>query len=133
LWVLWKKNGFAGLRYRVGISLLAFFGFAVQIVLPLAAIACGGWAAVAGLLVYAFIALTYAANRPVTQVSPCVAVLFAPATAILLFALARSMFLALTRNGVMWRGTFYPLDELRRNAGRGWGKAEIDSQNGRAK
>jgi glycosyltransferase involved in cell wall biosynthesis len=112
-----EKNGFAGLRYRVGMSLLAFLGFGVQIVVPLAALACGGWATVAGLLTYAFIALTYAANRRVTQVSPWVAVLFAPATGILLFALARSMVLTLRRGGVVWRGTLYPLEVLRQNAG----------------
>jgi glycosyltransferase involved in cell wall biosynthesis len=117
---LLEKNGFAGLRYRVGLSLLAFLGFAVQIVLPLAAMASGGWATVAGLLTYAFIAMTYAANRRVTQVSPWQAILFAPATAMLLFALVRSMVLTLKRNGVLWRGTLYPLDELRRNAGRSW-------------
>jgi len=36
------------------------------------------------------------------------------------FALLRSMFLTLARNGVDWRGTRYPLAELRRHAGRGW-------------
>jgi len=114
---LMEKNGFAGLRYRVGMALLAFVGFGVQIVLPLAALACGGWAAVAGVLTYAFIALTYAANRRVTQVSAWVAVLFAPATGILLFALVRSTILTLRRGGVVWRGTLYPLKNLRRNAG----------------
>ena len=88
--------------------------------LPLAAIASGGWASVVGVLVYASIAIAYAANRRVTQVSPWLAVLIAPATAILLYALVRSMILALKRNGVEWRGTLYPLDELRRHAGRGW-------------
>jgi glycosyltransferase involved in cell wall biosynthesis len=115
---LLEKNGFAGLRYRVWLSLLAILGFAVQIVLPLAAIVVGGWATVVGLLTYAFIGLAYLANRRITQVSPWLVVLFAPATAILLFALARSMILALKRGGVDWRGTRYPLDELRRNAGR---------------
>jgi glycosyltransferase involved in cell wall biosynthesis len=113
---LLEKNGFAGLRYRIGLSLLAFLGLAVQIVLPLAAVVSGGWATVAGLLIYASIALTYAANRHVTQASPWLAAVFAPAAAVLLFALVRSMILTLKRNGVVWRGTFYPLSELRRNA-----------------
>jgi glycosyltransferase involved in cell wall biosynthesis len=114
---LLEKNGFAAVRYRVKVALTAFAGFGVQIVLPLAALACGGWAALAAVVTYAFIALTYAANRRVTQVSPWVAVLFAPATAILLFALVRSMVLTLRRGGVVWRGTLYPLKDLRRNAG----------------
>jgi hypothetical protein len=114
---LLEKNGFAGLRYRTGLSLLAFLGLAVQIVLPLAAVLSGGWATVAGLLIYASIALTYAANRLVTQASPWLALVFAPAVAVFLFALMRSMILTLKRKGVIWRGTFYPLSELRWNAG----------------
>ena len=117
---LLEKNGFAGLGYSVGLSLLVFLGFAVDIVLPVAAILLGGWAMVAGLLAYLFILLTYAANRRITQVSPCLAVLFAPATAVLLFALVRSMVLTLKRGGVEWRGTRYPLEELRRASVRGW-------------
>jgi hypothetical protein len=89
-------------------------------VLPLVAIALGGWATVAGLLTYAFIMLAFAANRRITQVSPWLALLSAPATAILLYALMRSTILTLKRGGVEWRGTFYPLEELRRNAGRSW-------------
>jgi hypothetical protein len=114
---LLEKNGFAAVRYSVGLALVAFVGFGAQIVLPLAALVIGGCTAVAGVLTYAFIALTYAANRRVTQVSPWVAMLFAPATGILLFAFVRSMVLTIRRGGVVWRGTLYPLDELRRNAG----------------
>ena len=117
---LMEKNAFAGFRYRVGVALFAFLCIAMQIAIPLAAISLGGWPAIAGLAVYAGIALTYAANRPVTQVSPWVALLFAPATSLFLFALARSTFLALRRNGVVWRGTLYSLDELRRNTGKSW-------------
>ncbi len=114
---LLEKNGFAAVRYRSGVALAAIVGFAVQVTLPLAAMACGGRAALAGVMTYAFIALTYAANRRVTQVSPWVALLFAPATGILLFAMLRSMVLTLRRGGVIWRGTLYSLKELRRNAG----------------
>jgi glycosyltransferase involved in cell wall biosynthesis len=114
---LMEKNGFAGMRYNSALALAAFVGFAVQIVLPLAAIASGGWAAAAGAATYIAIALTYAANRRITQASPWTALLFAPATAVLLYALARSTFLTLRRKGVIWRGTLYPLAELRRHAG----------------
>jgi glycosyltransferase involved in cell wall biosynthesis len=117
---LLEKNGFAALRYRVGLALMAFVGLAVQIVLPLVAIASGGWLAVAGLVIYAGIAGTYAANRSVNQAWAWTAVLFGPAAAVLLYALVRSMVLTLRRNGVVWRGTLYPLDELRRNAMGTW-------------
>jgi len=117
---LMEKNGFAGVRYRVGVSVFACLAFSLHIALPLAAITMGGWPAAAGLAFYVAVALTYAANRPISQVSPWVALLFAPATGLVSFAIARSTFLALLRNGVVWRGTLYPLDELRRNTGRSW-------------
>ncbi len=115
-----EKNAFAVYRYRVGMTLLASLGLAVQIVWPLAAIAAGGWALAAGLLTYVSIAMTYQANRRATLASPWLALLFGPATAVVLYALLRSMVLALVRNGVDWRGTRYPLKELRRNAERLW-------------
>jgi len=37
-----EKNGFASFRYRIGLSLLACFGLAVQAVWPLVALAAGG-------------------------------------------------------------------------------------------
>jgi hypothetical protein len=61
--------------------------------------------------------LTYAANRRVTQMPAWLALLYAPAAAVLMFALMRSTFLTLKNGGVQWRGTFYPLEELRRNTG----------------
>ena len=100
--------------------MFACLAFSLHIALPLAAITMGGWPAAAGLAFYVAVALTYAANRPISQVSPWVALLFAPATGLVSFAIARSTFLALLRNGVVWRGTLYPLDELRRNTGRSW-------------
>lgn len=115
-----EKNGFAIYRYRIGLALLAGLGIALQSALPLAALAAGGWNLAAGLLIYAAIALTYTANRRVTQVSPWGVVFFAPAAAVVAFAFLRSMVLALAQNGVDWRGTRYSLYELRRHAGSGW-------------
>ena len=115
-----EKNGFAVFGYRTWLALLACVGLAVDVVLPLAALAAGGWAAVAGGLTYAAILLAYYASRRVTQVSPWLAVFFAPAGALVLFAFLRSILLTVVRGGVKWRGTLYPLAELRRNAQRGW-------------
>jgi cellulose synthase/poly-beta-1,6-N-acetylglucosamine synthase-like glycosyltransferase len=115
-----EKNGFAAFRFRTGQALLACLGTAALALLPLAAMAAGGWALAATLLSYAAIAITYWANRKVTQTPAWLAVLFAPATLVLLYALLRSTVLALVRKGVDWRGTRYSLAELRRNAGRGW-------------
>ena len=121
-----EKNGFAVYRYRVGLTLLAGLGLAMNLVWPLLAIAAGGSAMVAGLLTYLSIAMTYQANRRDSLVAPWLAILFAPATAVVLYALLRSMILALARNGVEWRGTRYPLEELRRHAGRVWGSGSTE-------
>jgi hypothetical protein len=111
-----EKNGLAVFRYRVGMALAACLGLVVQVTLPLASIVAGGWAAVAGLLTYAGIALTFHANRRLNQVPVVAAVLFAPAAAIVGYGLLRSTVLTLWRDGVNWRGTHYPLSELRRSA-----------------
>ena len=115
-----EKNAFAVYRYRTGRTLLASLGLAVQIVMPLLAIAAGGWALAAGVLTYISVALTYQANRRATLVSLWLAVFFAPAATVVLYALLRSMVVALVHNGVDWRGTRYPLEELRRHADRIW-------------
>jgi hypothetical protein len=108
------------MRYRLDIALLASIAFLTQILLPLGALFLGGWAAAAGVLTYASIAAAYFANRKVTHASPWFALLFAPASAILLFAVVRSVILTLARGGVEWRGTRYPLAELKKHAGRNW-------------
>jgi GT2 family glycosyltransferase len=113
---LLEKNAFAVFRYRTGLTLVALVGTAVQIVLPLAALASGEWTAVAGGMIYLSIAANFAAYKQ----QPWLAIFYAPAIAIFTFALARSMVLALWRDGVVWRGTHYKLDELREAAGRGW-------------
>jgi chromate transport protein ChrA len=45
-------------------------------------------------------------------------VTFPVASVLLLYAMLRSMVLALWRGGITWRGTFYSLGELREWAGR---------------
>jgi glycosyltransferase involved in cell wall biosynthesis len=117
-----EKNGFAVFRYRLGLALVACLGLMVHAALPLAAMVAGGWAMVAGIVTYASIALMFHANRRLNGVSPVAAILFGPATAIISFGILRSVVLTLWRDGVNWRGTHYPLSELRLNAQR-WAPA----------
>jgi glycosyltransferase involved in cell wall biosynthesis len=115
-----EKNGFAAYRYRVSLTLLASLGLFSLALLPLLSIAAGGWPLVAGLLTYVAFALTFWGNRKVTAAPPWYAILYAPATLVVMYALLRSMTLALVRQGIDWRGTRYSLREIRRHAGPGW-------------
>jgi hypothetical protein len=111
-----EKNGFAVFRYSLVLAGVMCLGLVANVVVPLEAIAAGGWALPAGLLTYLGVALIMLANRRLNGISPLAALLFAPATAIVSFGFARSVVLTLARGGVRWRGTLYPLSELRRNA-----------------
>lgn len=113
---LLEKNGFAVTRFRVSLHLLACLSFMVDAILPIAAMAHGGWTAVAGVLTYVGILFAYQASRRITDVPSCYAVSFAPAVLLVAWAFLRSMLLALARRGIVWRGTLYPLADLRRAA-----------------
>jgi cellulose synthase/poly-beta-1,6-N-acetylglucosamine synthase-like glycosyltransferase len=108
-----EKNGFAGFRFNLGFLAAVCLGLAVDAVVPLAAMATGKWGLAGGLLTYGAIALTFQANRRMNGVSPWTAVLFGPSAAVLAWAFARSAVLTLWRGGVVWRGTLYPIKELR--------------------
>lgn len=115
-----EKNLFALHRYSIGLTLLGCLGLLIQIVLPIFALAAGGWSRAAALVLYAAVAGIYLASRNVTRVPPGYFFFYPLASCIFLFAMLRSMALALVRGGVMWRGTFYSLKELRAHAGRLW-------------
>jgi glycosyltransferase involved in cell wall biosynthesis len=114
-----EKNGFAVTRFRTGLHLLACLSFVMHAVVPLAAITSGGWNTVAGVLTYVGLILCYQASRRVTRVPVWCALIFAPAVLLVGWSFLRSMSLALARGGVIWRGTLYPLEELRNAARQG--------------
>lgn len=120
-----EKNGFAVFRFQPILHASACFAVALQALVPLAALAAGftplphaGWMAAGGVAVYGGIALSYWANRRITLAPVWVAALWSPCMLLLFYALVRSMTLALWRGGVEWRGTRYPLAELKRQSGR---------------
>jgi glycosyltransferase involved in cell wall biosynthesis len=115
-----EKNLFALYRYNVGLTILVSIGLAIQIVLPVVALTAGGVACAGALALYGSVAGIYIVSRNVTRVNALYVLVYPFALSLFLFALLRSMTLALVRGGVVWRGTRYSLKELRAHAGRFW-------------
>lgn len=109
-----EKNAFGGLGYSAAFALLASLITLIGSVAPLWLLATGhiGWGLL-GLLSMQACALASAPGLG----SPRWAGLFFPLAGVLLvYIMLRSTWLCLRRGGIMWRGTFYSLDELRRAA-----------------
>ncbi len=110
---LLEKNAFAGFRYSVVTAVVAPLLLSLQAIVPLLALAAGPWGVAACFTFYCSVAMSFHANRKLNNVSPLLAVLYAPSVMILAWAFLRSMFLTIKRGGVAWRGTLYPLAELK--------------------
>jgi glycosyltransferase involved in cell wall biosynthesis len=110
-----EKNTFAGLNYSVAaavFSVAALILHAGYFLLPLAISGRMRWLALADLAVLlasgAVAAPSIGQSPWTTFLQPVAGVLFAGVQ-------ARATVLTLMRGGIIWRGTFYPLSELRRN------------------
>ena len=116
------KNLYAGFNFQPALLLGACVGLALLCYLPIAAAIAphaGFWSLrCAGLLALLMIALHYrTAARRFSGVSAVYALTMPVAGLLVLYAMLRSMIVTLARGGVVWRGTFYPLAELRKHAG----------------
>ena len=111
---LLEKNAFAGNRYSIGITVVASGLLILQAMVPLLAIAAGPWGVAACVTLYCSVAMSFHANRKLNNISPLLAILYAPSVVILAWSFLRSMILTIKRGGVAWRGTLYPLAELKR-------------------
>jgi hypothetical protein len=64
------------------------------------------------------IALLYQlGSRYYNRIHPLYVFTFPIAATLVLYAMLRSALFTLIRQGIVWRGTFYPLKDLRRHAG----------------
>lgn len=111
------KNVFAVFRFRAWLTLLACMGLALFCLGPFAALAGPWWIRGATLLVLTMLLLIYRYYRQYTGIAAWYAFTFPVAASLVLYAMLRSMILTLARGGVVWRGTLYPLDELKKNSG----------------
>lgn len=114
------KNLFSVFRFRPTVLLGASIGLFAMCITPFLALLFAGparWAAMVALTALLLLNLHYWRQ---TRISPAYLALLPIAMLLFLFTLMRSMLLVFWRGGVLWRGTLYPLKELRREAGPLW-------------
>lgn len=112
-----EKNLFAVLRFRLTMALLLCCSLFFLAVWPFVGLALApGWARSGFAVAVAMIAAAYYGTSRYTGVSAWL-FLACPVSALLfVFATLRSTFVAVRDGAITWRGTKYPLAELRRNA-----------------
>jgi len=110
-----EKNAFAALDFRPWYAAYAVTMQVVTSVIPLVGLVVGGtWTRAFAILAWSGVFLVYSTTANYAQVRWWQAA-FMPVGGVLFgVAIARSTWLALRRGGIVWRGTFYPLAELRK-------------------
>lgn len=114
------KNLFSIFRFRPTVLLGASAGLFGMCITPFVSLVFAGPARWAGVVALAALLLLNLHYWRQTKISPAYLALLPVAMILFLFTLIRSMLLVLWRGGVLWRGTLYPLKELRRQAGPLW-------------
>ena len=111
-----EKNFFAGAQFKVSQVALQIAALLAFNVAPAFGVILGhGWtrlfAVVAVLVPVGFLA----GVDLVMKISPLYALTLPLAALVFVYMIARSTYLTLKQGGIFWRGTFYPLDILRRS------------------
>jgi hypothetical protein len=109
------KNFFAIMSFQWPRALASCFALAFLNLMPFAGVVLApGWARL-GYAVALFSMLSiYVGMSRKSDIPPYYFVLHPVSTALFVYTMLRSTFLTLGRGGVLWRGTFYPLDDLKK-------------------
>ncbi len=109
------KNFFALMQFRWAKALGACLLLSFLNVLPFVGVSLApGWAKLGFAVALASLAVLYVGLSRRLPVSPAYALLHPISTILLVYTMLRSMAHAVRHQGVVWRGTRYPLDELRK-------------------
>ncbi|HET6231447.1 MAG TPA: glycosyltransferase family 2 protein [Longimicrobiaceae bacterium] len=111
-----KKNGFAGVDYRLSMVWLATVAHTLLFVWPFVALfATHGWTRGLNAAAVAIILVVFAGAARETRVPPWYGVIFPAAVLLFLYVVWNSTLATLLGGGIEWRGTHYPLAELKAN------------------
>ncbi|HEV2399065.1 MAG TPA: glycosyltransferase family 2 protein [Candidatus Sulfotelmatobacter sp.] len=109
------KNFFAVLSFQSWRTLLSAFGLAFINLGPFLGIFLAhGWEKVPFAVALISLLLIYVGMSWRSSVPPYYFFLHPVSALLFIYTLLRSMFLTLWNNGIVWRGTTYPLEELRK-------------------
>jgi GT2 family glycosyltransferase len=109
------KNLFAVFRFRPLLVILASLWLALFCLAPFGLLFLPG-AHLAATLTLVAVTTLYTLSSRHSRVSPWYAALFPVGATLFFFSLLRSTLFTLWQGGVTWRGTFYPLSDLRKEA-----------------
>ncbi len=109
------KNFFAAAGYNLGLAFMAAAGLLLLNVAPFVALILGhGWIRILAAVAVAIAMGFHIGVDIVMRVSPLYALTYPIGAVLFCYMLLRSTAVTLWQGGVIWRDTFYPLDELRR-------------------
>jgi len=112
------KNIFAMFRFRSVQLLIAVLAIGLVCFVPLSGLFLSWSIRVASLVSLAMVLAAYSlADHYYNRIRSAYGLTFPIGAALVLYAMLRSWIVTVVRGGIVWRGTFYPLNELRRHAG----------------
>ena len=111
------KNFFAGSGFSVPRVMVSILGLFLMNVLPFAGVVFGhGWVRIFAGICVAIVLFFHAGVDIVMRVSPLYCFTVPIGAVIFGYMLLRSTVYTLKQGGIIWRGTFYPLEALKRGA-----------------
>src|SRR6202140_3600061 len=111
------KNFFAGSGFSVTRVMLSIVGLLLMNVLPFAGLVFGhGWVRIFAGICVVVVLCFHAGVDMVMRVSPLYCFTVPIGAVIFAYMLLRSTVYTLKQGGIIWRGTFYPLEALKRGA-----------------
>ncbi len=109
------KNFFAGFGYNLGFMAAGISTLLLLNVAPFLCIIFGhGWIRIFAAIALVIAICFYGGTAASMRVSPLYSLTYPLGAILLSYMLLRSAVVTLKQGGIVWRGTFYPLDDLKR-------------------